>query len=306
MEAYKSKTKEVLKALLKDKGLETTGTKETLIKRLISAHPVSVISDDNDTEDSVSHVSSVSSPNFSKTQRNVEAARRAELETRTRVLKEKQLLLQEELRLKLRQEQLDLEEEIAVCNAREISFAANDGEENGNEEIDLMSNHQAQLPGPSAQSPHAGVGIDSKPYEMHLQKLTEAMLCQQRRNLLPKTEIKKFGGDPMAYPMFIRSFNSRIERETDSDSERLYFLQQCTTGKPHEIVTGYMHLQPDVGYKNARAALHRKYGDEHRISAAYVDKILSWPPLKSMDVDILEDFSILKRSCKMRWKLWEC
>ena len=246
MEAYKSKTKEVLKALLKDKGLETTGTKETLIKRLISAHPVSVISDCNDAEDSVSHVSSVSSPNFSKTQRNVEAARRAELETRTRVLKEKQLLLQEELRLKLRQEQLDLEEEIAVCNARERSFAANDGEENGNAEIDLMSDHQAQLPGPSAQSPHAGVGIDSKPYEMHLQKLTEAMLCQNYfidllSNVLPKTEINKFSGDPMAYPMFIRSFNSRIERETDSDSERLYVLQQCTTGKPHEIVTGYMH-----------------------------------------------------------------
>ena len=29
-----------------------------------------------------------------------------------------------------------------------------------------------------------------------------------------------------------------------------------------------------------------------------MDKILSWPPLKSMDVDILEDFSILMRSCK--------
>ena len=159
--------------------------------------------------------------------------------------------------MKLRQEQLDLEEEIAV-NARERSFAANDGEENGNAEIDLMSDHQAQLPDPSAQCPHAGVGIDSKPYEMHLQKLTEAVLCQQRRTLLPNTEIRKFSGDPKAYPMFIRSFYSRIERETDSDSERLYFLQQCTTGKPHEIVTGYMHLQPDVGYTNARAALHRK------------------------------------------------
>lgn len=222
MEAYKSKTKKVLKALLKDKGLETTGTKETLIKRLISAHPVSVTNDENDSEDSVSHVSSVSSSNFSKTQRNVEAARRAELEARASVLKEKQLLLQEELRLKLRQEQLDLEEEIAVCNAREKSFAANDVEENDNAITDLMPDHQAQLPGPSAQGSHAGVVIDNKPYEMHLQKLTEAMLCQQRRNLLPKTEITKFSGDPMAYPMFIRSFNSRIERETDSDSERLY------------------------------------------------------------------------------------
>ena len=75
-------------------------------------------------------------------------------------------------------------------------------------------------------------------------------------------------------------------------------MQQSTTGKPHEIVKGYIHLQPDRGYRDAKAALDRKYGDEHRISAAYVEKILSWPQMKSMDVDCIEDFSILMRSCK--------
>ena len=148
-----------------------------------------------------------------------------------------------------------MNEKIAVGNARERSFAGIDAEENRKAIIDSMPELQAQLPGPS------GAQINRKEYETLLHKLTDVMLCQQRRNLLPKTEITKFSGDPIEYPMFIRSFNNRIERETDSDSERLYFLQQFTTGKPHEIVKGYMHLQPEMGYRNARAALDRKYGD---------------------------------------------
>ncbi|XP_043212074.1 uncharacterized protein LOC122376326 [Amphibalanus amphitrite] len=292
MEAYNTKTKKVLKILLQERGLKTTGTKDDLIKRLISSHKTSQM--DIEPEDSASQISTSSSSSFIKNQRAVDTAKRAELEARSSILEEKRRLLEEELRLKLRQEQLNIEEELAAIHAREKYFAASDIMENTDETTHL---HQIQVPGTSSQFVHSDVG-HSKTCGAQMYDMAETMLRQQRRSSLPKTEITKFKGDPMEYPMFIRSFISRIETQTENDAERLYFLLQSVTGKPHEIVKGYMHLQPDRGYKDARAALDRKYGDEHRISSAYVDKILSWPQMKSLDVDCLEDFSILIRSCK--------
>ena len=74
--------------MLQDKGLKTAGTNDDLFKRLISANPVSEISDNMDPEDSVSRISSASLSNFAKAQRTAEAARRAELESRASLMKE--------------------------------------------------------------------------------------------------------------------------------------------------------------------------------------------------------------------------
>ena len=222
MESYELKTKEVLKTLLKEMGLQTTGTKDILIKRLVSANEAPET--DIEPDDSASQVSTNSSSSFIKAQRAVEAAKKAELEARASVLEERRQLLEEELRLKLRQEQLSVQEELAAVNAREQAFAASDALENDNGIVINGPSHQENLPGPSSRGGRADTNIRNETHETQIRRMSEAILRQQQRILLPKTEITKFNGDPMEYPMFIRSFINRIETQTESDAEKLYFF----------------------------------------------------------------------------------
>ena len=287
-----------MKTLLGEKGLSTSGNKTDLIERLVSANLAQKIDEeiepcDSASQTSKSHTSNTSSGSSIRTQRAVEAARRAELEARASVFKEKRRLLEEELQLKLRQEQLAIDEELAAATAREQAFTAVHEQCQDSEEH--TSNYRFKEYFNSTSLPANSKFFE---YDTRFQRITDAMLRQQQRSSLPKTEITTFDGDPMDYLMFIRSFVNRIETQTENDSERLYFLQQFTKGKPQEIVKGYTHLQPDRGYCDARAALDRKYGDQHRIASAYVEKLLSWPPIKSIDIDCLENLAILMRNCK--------
>ena len=255
MDSYKKKTKAVLKTLLKEKGLNTSGKKTELIERLVTAISARDMDEeiepsDSASQTSISHVSSTSSV---KTQQAVEAARIAKLQARARIFEEKRRLLEEELRLKLRQEQLEIEGELAVATARQQAFtcSASDMRFQNLENSHYKCKEEVN----KTSLPTTSKFIEQ---ETQFQRIAETILQQQQRSSLPKTEITTFDGDPMEYPMFIRSFVNRIETQTENDSERLYFLRQFTKGKPQEIVKGYMHLQPDRGYFDARAALDRK------------------------------------------------
>lgn len=43
--------------------------------------------------------------------------------------------------------------------------------------------------------------------------------------------------------------------------------------------------------------LQEHFGDEQRVAAAYMDKALSWTPIKSEDVKVLQDYSLFLRGC---------
>ena len=47
---------------------------------------------------------------------------------------------------------------------------------------------------------------------------------------------------------FFRAFESLIESRTCSSTERLYYLEQYTTGDVKELIKSCHHLPPDVGY----------------------------------------------------------
>ena len=77
----------------------------------------------------------------------------------------------------------------------------------------------------------------------------------------------------------------------------MHYLEQYTTGKPNEIVRACLHLDPEVGYAKARELLDRRYGNKDQVSAAYVERILSWPSIARDDVHKLDEFSIELASC---------
>ena len=282
-----SLTAKSLREELRKKGLSTNGNKAVLLKRLEKVLAAEEQAEDIDVRCSMSNVSLVSSAATSS-QRAQETLKRVELAAKIALLEEKERLLREEMELKMKRERLQLREEIALAEAREKALELNVSVSNQETIPRQGSNKETRRQGSTAN------GDDDSHRET---TAIQALLTQQRRNLLPQSQIQLFRGDPLEYKGFVRAFESRIAKRTEDCAERLHFLDQYTDGKPNTIVRSYMHIDPAKGYAEARKALDRKYGDDYKISKAYVETLLTWPAIRATDIDGLEDFAIKLRGC---------
>lgn len=68
-------------------------------------------------------------------------------------------------------------------------------------------------------------------------------------------------------------------------------------GQPKDLVCSCQHLAPDRGYAMAKHLLEEHFGNEHKITAAYMEKVLNWPVLKPEDVKSLQAYALFLREC---------
>ena len=132
-------------------------------------------------------------------------------------------------------------------------------------------------------------------------RMQELIQRQQESTLaltLPQPEVPTFSGNPTEYWTFIRAFENLIERRTTSESARLYYLVQYTTGEVRELVKSCLTMREDAGYQKARDLLKKRYGQSYRIASAFVDKLAKGSAIKAEDGEALRRFSILLTSCK--------
>lgn len=123
------------------------------------------------------------------------------------------------------------------------------------------------------------------------------LVKQQQVSSLPCMEVPVFSGDVLMYSSFIRAFEHAVESKTDSSADRLYFLEQYTSGLPRDLVRSCLHMIPDIGFERAKALLKEHYGDEYKICSAYMKKTLAWPAVKAEDSNALQIFTLFLRSC---------
>lgn len=120
---------------------------------------------------------------------------------------------------------------------------------------------------------------------------------QQTSHLLPPREVPCFEGDPLKYRSFVRAFVHCVEKSAKNTGDCLYYLEKYTRGQPKELVRSCQHMVPDRGYERAKYLLEQHYGDEHKISAAYMEKVLSWSVVKKEDIKSLQAYSLFRREC---------
>lgn len=113
-----------------------------------------------------------------------------------------------------------------------------------------------------------------------------------------KEEIQKFSGDPMDYSRFLRQFHSRIIANTTSFEERLTNLLQYTISEPNRIITGYSHLEAQIGYESALEEFRERYGDSDVIAHAYVRKTLDMPLIRNDNPKALDGYAIFLEECQ--------
>ena len=101
--------------------------------------------------------------------------------------------------------------------------------------------------------------------------LMEALVSCNLKALMPHQKIQTFDGDYTKFFLFIQSFDNVINRTLTSDSERLQYLEQYTSGRPNQIVRACLHLPPSEGYKRARDSLDLRYGNPNRVVHSLVE-----------------------------------
>lgn len=81
-----------------------------------------------------------------------------------------------------------------------------------------------------------------------------------------------FDGNPLAYQSFIHAFEHLIEDKTKNNQDRLYYLEQFTSGLPRDLVRSCLHMDERRGYSEARHLLKEHFGSEIKVSGAYLEK----------------------------------
>ena len=84
-------------------------------------------------------------------------------------------------------------------------------------------------------------------------KCIEELVAQQQRSALtltlPKPEVTVFSGDSIEYNKFVKAFETLIEARADSDSARLYYLVQYSSGAVQELMQSCSLMDSDSGYQ---------------------------------------------------------
>lgn len=128
-------------------------------------------------------------------------------------------------------------------------------------------------------------------------KITELLVKQQKVSTLPQMDIPVFNGDPLEFGFFMKAFEHGIEDRTESNRDRLHFLQQFTRGRPKILVRSCSHMHPDRGYVEAKKLLNKHFGNEYTIASVYIEKALKWPVIRSDDGEALTEFAVFLTSC---------
>ena len=144
---------------------------------------------------------------------------------------------------------------------------------------------------------HVGTDFVSESrLESVFDKLTDLMRDQRHR--LPDLSVPKFSGEPLEYASFMHSFDSRVASRTNDDNEPLYFLEQFTTGTPHELVRSCMLMPPWLGYVEVRRKLDERYGDTFRVAQCYLKRLEKWPAISRDDTKKLDELTTFLIGCR--------
>ena len=135
-----------------------------------------------------------------------------------------------------------------------------------------------------------------------LERLADLMTQRHARELLPLPEPETFSGELLLYPTWKKSFDTIVERRTDSSSQRLYYLGRYTTGEAKESISGLLALDSEDAYLEARKILFDRFGNPYLVANAYKKKIKEWPNVPPNDGISLRKFSDFLVHCQAAMK----
>ena len=169
-------------------------------------------------------------------------------------------------------------------------------DQNGSQQHDPKKHYSPSRPH-SFEDSVQSLGHHDNLKERQQTDIAELIIMQQKLAMLPTMEVPIFGGDLLMYESFIQAFKHLIEDKTSSSQDRLYFLEQYTSGQPKSLVQSCLHMESHRGYEEAKRLLKEHYGDEIKISSAYLERALNWTSIKADDGRALQAYAMYLRGC---------
>ena len=114
-------------------------------------------------------------------------------------------------------------------------------------------------------------------------ELSQMIVSQQARSLLPTHKPPIFSGDPLEFPAFATTFEALIESRVDHSCEKLYFLGQYTAGKAKNWLTDAFkgnQRKSENSCTETKWLLKKHVGDPFIVANAHINKLCRWPLIK--------------------------
>ncbi len=242
-----------------------------------------------------------------------ELHKRAEIQAELQLLQEKQ---------KLQAAQLQLQQQMEATNLKERLVASSLKEEALREIEEKPSSSRWQ-------------SVANRPDEQHTAAPTQSGMRQQKPILsdwqdkkktviydnvsvnsmvpvntpmvyikddLPSREPSKFTGEPLKFGPWLRSFETLVESKRQDPGDRLYYLGLYTSGEPHDAIQGYLLLNTENAYTEAKQLLTERYGNPVVIMHSYKTRLDKWPSLKNAKGGELQKFLDFLKECRVMMK----
>ena len=107
-----------------------------------------------------------------------------------------------------------------------------------------------------------------------------------------------FDGDLLNFKYFVSIFQEVLETKLEDPRGRLTQVIQYTSGEAKDLVKNCIYLPSEEGYRKAMRVLHNRYGDPHKILAAYKKEIKEWPAVKAGNAAGFRRFFSFLVKCK--------
>lgn len=182
------------------------------------------------------------------------------------ILKEKHALDLEKARLQSAKEAMELKAKVAASDAKlkilesiqtdsQVSEGANRNGMNAylkkSQCIHRFHKVRCCSKNPTAKGLRLTVDITRVHFESRNRKrqneIADLLIVQHKQATLLAREIPTFEGNPLDYKSFMQAFEHGIEAKTSSSEDRLYYLEQFTSGQPRDLVRSCFHMGAQKG-----------------------------------------------------------
>lgn len=233
------------------------------------------------------------------------AAKRAEINREKEIIAQKREVQAQQEKLKMLEDQRDLEAMEAEFNV----YAEEEAKLNAE-----IGDPVAQITLPPSQpskqhtsTPIAQVTKGTLPSSYTEGKLgpetNETLLVQalkefQAMTRLPAPEPFVFSGDPLKFTEWSTCFKALIETSCTDPAHRLFYLKKYISGDALCVLEGAFYRSDEEAYSQAWDALNKRYGHPFVIQRAFRGKLNSWPKIGSKESLKLRELSDFLISCK--------
>ncbi|XP_032235944.2 LOW QUALITY PROTEIN: uncharacterized protein LOC5510887 [Nematostella vectensis] len=178
---------------------------------------------------------------------------------------------------------------------------------------DQQSLYSAYFPGyfPPFLPPETNLNRDSD-FKLAIQALMNSqakqtglntlLTNQQRTSHVPIKEHPVSSVDPFVCPAFVTMFDSIIEANVSTQSDRLFFLDKYTSGKANVVIKGFLATNSETAYQEARNLQDSRYGNPIKVGETFKRNLREWPEIADSDSAPIQQFSDFHIRCEEAMK----